>query len=219
MGIIGGEQMNMVSKFVRFELLAFILVILGSLAIDQGTKHIAEGNLKVWADDSDLKLYKGKRYPLVDFGNWSQVGEDPQFYLRFSFNYVRNQGAAWGFLSDMDDTYRIPFFYLVTILAIGIIGMYIKSTPVHHRLARFALILILSGALGNLTDRILLGYVIDFIDVGWVFPVPFSDFSWRYNFPNFNWADSCITVGVSFLIFDMIFLESKRKMSQEHSAA
>ena len=90
--------------------------------------------------------------------------------------------------------------------------MYMRSTPAHHRLARFALCLIFSGAVGNFIDRIRLGYVIDWIDVEW------NILGWTYNFPSFNVADSCITVGVTLLLFDLLFLEARRKVMTESVA-
>ena len=207
-----------------FTLIALATMIVGSLGLDQITKNVAEENLLVWADQENLKEYQGRRYPVWSLGQLTSPIEDQSFFLGFNFNYVRNQGAAWGFLSDWDDAYRIPFFYIVTFLAVIIIGMYLRTTPLSHRLARFALALILSGALGNFTDRLFRGYVVDFLDFRWVFPFPFSlqfsiDFlnfqvnanSWRYNFPNFNWADSVITVGVMLLLYDMLILERLRK--------
>jgi signal peptidase II len=67
------------------------------------------------------------------------------------------------------------------------------------------LTLILSGAIGNFIDRIRYGFVIDWIDVRW------NLLGWRYDFPNFNIADSAITVGVSLLLIDMLILESIRQ--------
>lgn len=217
-------------KSAKLTLYSMILIIIGSLGIDQVTKVWSENNYMVWEHDKDLKQYQGKRDLVVSFGEQSNILEEQKFYLAFSFNYIRNQGAAWGALSDWDDTYRIPFFYVVTFLAVLVIFMYLKTTPLSHRVARFALVLIMSGALGNFTDRILRGFVIDFLDFRWVIPLPMTvnidiDFfpsilsflnfsihanSWRYNFPNFNWADSAITVGVIFLIFDMLILEHLR---------
>ena len=119
----------------------------------------------------------------------------------------------------------------MTLIAVLMIFLYLKTTPLSHRLARFSFILILSGAIGNFLDRVQQGYVIDFIDTRWVIPFPFHlkfdiDFFpeflsflnmnidaayWAYNFPNFNWADSSITVGVSFLLWDMLVLEGRRR--------
>lgn len=221
-------------KAHKYSLIALILMVLGSLGLDQASKITAENNLMVWQSDKNLKEYQGRRYPVWSTGELSSpLDEDPGFYLAFNFNYVRNQGAAWGFLSDMDDSYRIPFFYLVTFFAVLVILLYLRNTPHSHRLARFTLTLILSGALGNFLDRIIRGYVIDFLDFRWVVPLPFQidmninffpsllDFlniqintnAWRYNFPNFNWADSAITVGVVLLMIDMLILEQLRKNS------
>ena len=219
-------------KAQKLSIIAMIVMIVGSVGLDQITKYVAESNLMVWENPENLKEYRGRRYPVMDLGELAAPESDePSFFLAFSFNYVRNQGAAWGFLSNWDDAYRIPFFYLVTLIAVGIIFMYLKTTPLSHRLARFTLALILSGALGNFADRITRGYVVDFLDFRWVFPLPFHmkvniDFfpeflsflnvsidsvAWAYNFPNFNWADSAITVGVILLIYDMIVLEYLRK--------
>lgn len=220
----------------KLSIIAMIIMIVGSVGLDQITKYVAENNLMVWENPENLKEYRGRRYPVWDVGKLTAFNDsDPSFYLAFSFNYVRNQGAAWGFLSNWDDAYRVPFFYLVTFVAVCIIFMYLRTTPLSHRLARFTLALILSGALGNFVDRIFRGYVVDFLDFRWVFPFPFHlkfniDFfpeflgflnikvdslAWRYNFPNFNWADSAITVGVILLIYDMLVLEYLRKKELE----
>lgn len=180
------------------------IMIIGSVGLDQVSKIQSEENLMMWSHETDPNLYKGQRYPLTSWG--SNLPDDgSKFYLSFNLNYVRNLGAAWGALSGLPDNVRIPFFYLVTVVAVVIIGLYIRSTPVEHRLAIFALGLILSGAVGNFIDRLRLGYVIDWIDVRW------NLFGWRYDFPNFNIADSAITVGVAFLIFDMMVLETLRR--------
>ena len=197
---------------VMLSIVALAFVVIGSVGMDQVTKVVAESNLKLWSHDTDLRQYRGQRQLVGQFGQWSEPGSlEATPYVAFSFNYVRNQGAAWGVLSDVRDSIRIPFFYVVTLAAVIMILMYIRSTPLHHRLARYALTLVLSGAIGNLLDRVRLGYVIDFIDVRWILPIPGTDSAWRYSFPNFNWADSCITVGVSLLLFDMLVLEALRR--------
>lgn len=187
-------------------LIMLAIVCLGSIGFDQITKIESEENLMIWQHDSDLKQYRGELYPLWSNGpDTVRPGKDQSFFLAFNFSYVRNQGAAWGVMSDMDDSVRVPFFYFVTLCAVIILLGYLRITPLSHRLARFSLALILSGALGNFIDRVRLGYVIDWLDVRWLI------FGWRYNFPNFNFADAAISVGISLLIVDMLFLESKRK--------
>ena len=205
-------------------ILALILMVIGSVIVDQVTKHLAHKHLLIWEHQKDPMIYQGKLYPIWTIGNEDRTRGQENFFISFSGNYVRNQGAAWGAFSNLKDSIRIPFFYMVTFFALLVIFFYWRSTPVHHKLARFALALIFSGAIGNFIDRFRFGYVIDFIDVRWHIPLPFPinfsiDFlnisvrldAWNYHYPNFNWADSAITVGVVLLIFDMIFLEHKRK--------
>ena len=186
-------------------------MIIGSIGLDQASKFNSEETLMAWSHESDPNLYKGQRYPIVAYGS-NLPGDESKFYLSFGFNYVRNLGAAWGALSSMPDNIRVPFFYFVTVVAVFIIALYIRSTPVEHRLAIFSLGLILSGAIGNFIDRLRLGYVIDWIDVRW------NVLGWRYDFPNFNIADSAITVGVTLLIFDMMILETIRKKNKVSAA-
>jgi signal peptidase II len=206
-------------------------MVLGSVIIDQVTKVLAEKNLLVWSDNDSLREYSGTQKPLLILGNEQAIYRSESsaaFYL--GLNYVRNQGAAWGVFSDLNDSIRIPLFYFITIFATFVILLYWRQTPVAHRFIHFALALIFSGAIGNFIDRFRLGYVIDFIDTRWSLPLPFTinlniDFFpnflnflnfkintnvWRYDFPNFNWADSMISIGVMFILFDMIFLEPKR---------
>lgn len=182
------------------------IMVFGSVILDQVSKVHAQDKLMIWTDDSDLTHYQGRRFPIWASAESRAASEN--FYISVGFNYVRNLGAAWGALSGLDDSIRVPFFYAVTAAAVVIITIYLRSTPVHHRLSIFALGLVLSGAIGNFIDRIRLGYVIDWLDVRW------NLFGWRYDFPNFNWADSAITVGVSFLLFDMMVLETLRQKRQ-----
>ncbi|WP_077035844.1 signal peptidase II [Pelomonas sp. KK5] len=108
------------------------------------------------------------------------------------FNVVRvhNTGAAFSFLAGAAGWQRW-FFVGLGLIATGVIGALLKR---HGHQTRFALALslILGGALGNVIDRLLHGYVVDFIQVhaaGWYFP-------------SFNVADSAITVGAVLLIWD-----------------
>ena len=99
-----------------------------------------------------------------------------------------------GYFSNLPDAYRVLFFVIISAIAIvAIIVIYHKSYE--NKLLRWALTLILGGAIGNLIDRVRLGFVIDFID-------------WHYldvyHWPTFNVADVAISVGVGLLILDMI---------------
>lgn len=188
----------------RLSVIFLALMVLGSIGIDQATKVHAQESLMRWQDEKDLSLYQGQRYPVFAMGS-PYVDDGSKFYLSLSMNYVRNLGAAWGALSGLSDKIRVPFFYMVTCLAVVIIFIYMRSMPVNHRLSIFSLSLILSGAIGNFIDRVRLGYVIDWIDVRW------NLVGWRYDFPNFNFADSAITVGVALLMFEMLVLDTLRK--------
>jgi signal peptidase II len=187
----------------RFTFFAFFIMMIGSVGLDQVSKVHSQNELMMWSHQEDLSQYTGQRIPLWTLGDGDR--SQSKFYIAFATNYVRNLGAAWGALSSLPDSIRVPFFYMVTIIAVIIIGVYMKNTPLGHRLARFALVLILSGAIGNFIDRVVHGYVIDWIDVRW------NIGSWRYDFPNFNVADCAITVGVSLLMVDMLILESLRR--------
>lgn len=214
------------SKKMKLYLFSILMIVSASFALDQITKQVVQNNLRVWESPSDLKQYYGKNIPVFRIGSLEE--DTREFFIEFNFDYVRNQGAAWGFLSDLDDRVRVPFFHLITLFAVVLLFLYFRSTPPHRRIARLGLVLVLSGAVGNFFDRITLGYVIDFLDFRWNIPLPFPiqfsmsfwphalDFlnfhfyaeSWRYHFPNFNWADSAITIGVSLLVIDMLFFDS-----------
>ncbi len=108
------------------------------------------------------------------------------------FNLVRahNSGAAFSFLSGASGWQRW-FFTVLGMLAAALIVWMLRSHG-GQKLFSFALACILGGAIGNVIDRLLYGYVIDFLD-----------FHWRHwHFPAFNLADSAITIGAACLIFD-----------------
>jgi signal peptidase II len=118
----------------------------------------------------------------------------------FSFTYVRNTGAAFGFGAQAHDSIRKFLFLLIPVLVCFYLVYLIWKTRKGDVLLSLAYSLILAGAIGNLIDRFWLGYVVDF------FHFYFRD----YHYPAFNVADSCVTVGAAFLIFDF-FKETRRK--------
>jgi signal peptidase II len=149
-------------------------VTLGSLVIDQATK--------VYIDR------------VMDLHQSIPVIRD-----LFSITYVRNKGAAFGFLANT--SYRLPFFIFISIVAVFVIIFAYRKLRGDQSLAQFSLALILSGAIGNLIDRVRLGEVIDFLDVYWK----------TYHWPAFNVADSAICVGVFLLALDMLREERRQK--------
>jgi signal peptidase II len=161
-----------------------LLVTLVSAGLDQWTKH--------WAH-TQLRFQPGGRITIVEN------------YMAFS--YVRNPGAAWGFLARADESFRKPFFTIINLLAMAFI-LYIHSRlEPKQRLLLFALSLVMSGAVGNFIDRLRFNYVVDFIKVH------LRD---RFEWPTFNVADIAITVGVILLFAEMFispYLERKRQQS------
>jgi signal peptidase II len=111
-----------------------------------------------------------------------------------NLTHVRNSGAAFGFLNGVEFPYKSAILALVATAAFVGIAFYAARTSTHERMARFGLTMILAGAVGNLIDRLMLGSVVDFVDV--VFG------SWH--FWAFNVADSAITLGVIAMVIDMM---------------
>ncbi|MBA4397811.1 MAG: signal peptidase II [Syntrophus sp. (in: bacteria)] len=112
----------------------------------------------------------------------------------FSITHVRNPGAAFGFLADASPLFRAIFFVAVTVLAIVLVLHYIWKSRAEEQLLTFALSLILSGAVGNLIDRVRFGEVIDFLDV----------YIGSTHWPAFNVADSAISVGAVILLIEIM---------------
>lgn len=120
----------------------------------------------------------------------------------FNITYVRNTGAAFGFMHDWWESFRSIFFLLMPPGAMIIIVAILKGVSNHDRWQVLALSLIFGGALGNYIDRLRFGYVIDFLD-----------FHLRdiYSWPSFNVADSAIVVGVGLLLVMMAFTKQPQK--------
>lgn len=112
-----------------------------------------------------------------------------------SLSHVRNRGAAFGILSDWDLPFQPVLLSALSAAALLAIGVYFVRLPAAARLPRAALALVLGGAIGNLVDRVRLGYVVDFVHVFWR----------EHQWPDFNVADSAITVGVALLVLDILF--------------
>lgn len=128
-------------------------------------------------------LDQGTKYIVMKNLNLYQVMSVLPF---FNLVYYRNIGSAFGMLKGLGN----PFFILISAAAIvAITVMIIKDSG-----SRTGLSLILGGAAGNLTDRIMHGYVVDFLEV----------YAGNFYWPAFNVADSALTIGIMFLILDAI---------------
>jgi signal peptidase II len=111
-----------------------------------------------------------------------------------SLSHVRNRGAAFGLFNEWDVPYQAQLLSLLSVAALAAIAVYFLRLPAVARLPRLALALVLGGAIGNLVDRVRLGYVVDFVHVYWR----------THQWPDFNVADSAITVGVTLLVLDIL---------------
>lgn len=124
-----------------------------------------------------------------------RLGESISIFTGFfNLTYVQNRGAAFGFLAQADPAFRIPFFIFVPIIALSSIAFVFRKLGEKDIKLSIALSLVISGAIGNLIDRLRLGYVVDFLDFHW---------KWGYHFPAFNVADSAICIGVGLIMLDM----------------
>jgi len=121
-----------------------------------------------------------------------RYGETMEVMPFFNLVLVHNTGAAFSFLAQAGGWQRW-FFTVVAVVISGVLVWMLRK-PGTGRLLSAALALVLGGALGNLYDRVTVGYVVDFIQLH----------AGGYYFPAFNVADSAITVGVVLLIWDSI---------------
>jgi len=109
---------------------------------------------------------------------------------------VHNTGAAFGMLNTVDLPFKPVLLSLVALAALGGVAWFATTVPLTDRLARLGVAGVLGGAIGNLIDRATTGYVLDFVDAYWN----------GWHFWAFNVADAAITVGVIFMILDMLGL-------------
>jgi signal peptidase II len=123
------------------------------------------------------------------------LGESRSIVPEFlDLTHVHNTGAAFGLLNAADFPYKPIVMIAIAAIALVAIAAYATQLGFHERMARFGLALILGGAFGNLIDRAVAGYVVDFVDVYWG-----STHFWA-----FNVADSAITIGAILVLLDMI---------------
>ena len=179
----------------KFKLAA--LVALAFTALDQITKILVVQNI---------------RY---------QVEEIPVFstsWISMSFVHAQNKGAAFGVMHGQ----RL-FFIIFTIFAVGLLAYMLREVPDDDRFQASAIGLILSGAVGNLIDRIHKGSVSDFIRVftnhpklsGWLTNSPLGSNEW----PSFNVADAAIVCGLGMFAIHYLFLEKDRESDKDAAAA
>jgi signal peptidase II len=172
--------------------LGLALLFLGTLAVDQYTKYLARANFGLPGGEPDY--FKIKHI----IGEWLQ------------FRLIYNTGAAFGLKPQHFIPFLNPtlFYVLFSTVAIGFLSYLYRRLPRGDYWQKSGIVLILSGAFGNLIDRVRFEKVTDFIDVG----IPGLPTRW----PTFNIADSCVCVGVA-----MILVASwiPRKRDEESAAS
>jgi signal peptidase II len=190
----------------KWKLLALIAGLW--FAADQVTKYLAVEHLTAAFTVARARSFPEKLKAFVTQKDLLERGlADPTPVNVAPFwqhRYTQNRGAAWGFLAAAGEKFRVPFFYLVSIVAVIFIFSYYRKLSNGQRYLQVALALVLGGAVGNALDRLLRGYVIDFIDWHWFDP------HWMHpslHWPTFNVADSGITVGLAMLFLEMLFVK------------
>lgn len=184
--------------------LGFLLIVVSlTLAADQVTKYLAVAHL---TDVMDGRQGMARVSAFLQERNLDndpptegarRRNTRPHRFVEdyWHFRYVENPGAAWGLFGNLPDGARQTFFHVVSLAALAfILSMYVKLEP-GQRVVRLALALVAGGALGNFLDRLMRGYVIDFVD-----------WHWRnqpgMRWPTFNVADAAICVGVGLMLLD-----------------
>jgi signal peptidase II len=118
----------------------------------------------------------------------------------FNLTRVHNYGAAFGLMNAADFPFKTVVLSIIAAIALLALTVYASTLPIEQRLARIGLALIVGGAAGNLIDRLSAGFVVDFVDVYWR----------DWHFWAFNVADAAITVGVGFMILDLLDVRTRR---------
>lgn len=147
----------------------YITLFLIAIILDQITKILAINHLK---DSNSIVLVK----------NW------------LNLTYLENSGAAWGMFQDA----TLIFAILTIIICFGISYYLIKNNNSLDIYMKLPLVMIMAGAVGNLIDRLRLGYVVDFI---------FTPLGGLYNFPVFNFADIYVSVSAIFLMIYVLITD------------
>lgn len=149
----------------------YIILLIVGIILDQLTKIWAISNLK-------------NKDSIIVIKDWLHL------------SYIENSGAAFGIFQSA----TIIFAIITIAVCFGISYYLLKNSNNIDTYIKLPLVMIMSGALGNLIDRLRLGYVVDFI---------YTPLGGIYDFPVFNFADIFVTVSAIYLIFAIYFLEGK----------
>jgi signal peptidase II len=149
----------------------YIYIIFGIILFDQGSKYLIKHFFNPYDYSNAVDVIKGF----------------------FKIIYVRNSGAVWGIFSNHPNTIVPIIITGLSIIALGIVIFYFLRLDIKCSLELTSFAFIIGGATGNIIDRILQGYVVDFLDV----------YIKNSHWPTFNVADSFITIGVIILVISI----------------
>jgi signal peptidase II len=113
--------------------------------------------------------------------------------LRLS--YVRNSGVAFGLFADLQSVWKPYVLAGMAVIAVAVILVYSSRTPTNRVLLQVALAITMGGILGNFADRVMHGFVVDFIEF---------HYKELFYWPTFNVADSAISIGIALLLIDTV---------------
>ena len=150
------------------QFLYYVLFALGAVAADQWTKYLVVKNISLY---DTVEAIPGL----------------------FHWTYVQNTGAAFSSMSGM----RWLFVAIFAVLTVAVLYEYFKKPLPFTRLERWCIAAVYAGGLGNIVDRVRLGYVVDMVEVEFM------------NFAVFNLADVFITVGAIALMISLVFFNKK----------
>lgn len=121
---------------------------------------------------------------------------DRDLYINSFLNIVLvgNHGISFGIFNNLGKTGNICLISVTSLIIIYLMYLYYQATYLKNNLQKYAILIIISGAIGNLIDRFVHNAVIDFIDIHWK----------NYHWPAFNIADSLICLGGLIIFYDSI---------------
>lgn len=168
----------MMNKYICSTGLRWLWLAVIVLALDFFSKQWVMGNFML-----------GESLPLIPF---------------FNFTYAHNPGAAFSFLADKGGWQRWFFALIAVVIIVVLLVLMYRSKGKKEKLNNIAFALIIGGALGNLFDRMVHGFVIDFLD--------FYVNDWHY--PTFNFADVAICIGALLVVLEGFLTPSDKKTAK-----
>ncbi len=194
-------------------LVSLIVILIVLVVVDQGTKQWAQKNLL-----SEEFFEKEGEYKTC--GDLKEALHRERFIARhresrkvidgfFNFRYVENCASAFGLMNRVPEWFRFPFFLIVSLAALLFIPYLYHQTPSDQRFMLYGLPFILGGAIGNLLDRLIYRYVIDFIE--WYVTIGGVERQW----PTFNIADAAIVIGIALMLIQMLPINQKRVVTEK----